>query len=57
MAIAAIDSVTFGPASVTAHTTGSVLTLGVPRYTLTLTDEGPATIFPPPSPTTALISH
>jgi len=51
-AIAAIDSVTIYGADVAASSTGAQLTLTVSKYTLTFTDDGPATTFPPPRPTT-----
>ena len=52
-AIIAIDSVTVTEARVTAHSTGTALTLAVPKYTLTFMDAGAAVTFPPPSPTTS----
>jgi hypothetical protein len=53
-AMIAIDSVTVAEANVTAHITGTALTLAVPKYTLTFMDAGAAVSFPPPSPTTTL---
>jgi hypothetical protein len=51
--IEAIDSVSGSQSDVAAHTAGTTLELTVPNYALTLTDDGPATTFPPPTPTTA----
>jgi hypothetical protein len=50
--IDAIDSVAGSEADVAAHAAGTMLTLTVPKYALTFSDDGLAATNPPPSPTT-----